>query len=70
MMREPSRRGDVDERRGKSDDGWEVLEEEAAMRVVEDKDRAGAGRAANQNLSESIVGDDGDDGWEEARREA
>lgn len=66
MTREPSRqRGEAgtggDGHKGKSDDEWEMLEERQSetARVGEQADLAG-----------SVMADDGEDGWEEARKAA
>lgn len=73
MTREPSRHvdGGSEAARGKSDDGWEVLEEQTEQTaiIVQVAD-AEVGRTSEEATSGSALGDEGEDGWEEVRSES
>ena len=58
--------GVVIRQKGKSDDGWEVLEDQAGVRKPEDVDHA----TQRLTLSDSGLRDEEDQGWDESRREA
>lgn len=69
MTQSPSRRPEgAKSNIGKSDDGWEVLDDN------DDKDRVEPPSEIIKELKEdsegSVAGDERDEGWEEARREA
>ena len=69
MTQSPSRRpegarGNV----GKSDDGWEVLDERDEKERNQPDDEIT--QESKENREGSIAGEERDEGWEEARREA
>jgi hypothetical protein len=51
-------------KQGKSDDGWEVLDEQAAGRKPVE------GGEVSAVMSDSVLREEDDQGWDEARREA
>ena len=66
MIPDPSRQIGVDGRKGKSDDGWEVLDDQGAVNSGGVEDHASP-RVA---LNDSVLREEDDQGWDEARREA
>jgi hypothetical protein len=65
LILDPSRliQVDADAKRGKSDDGWEVLEDQVGAK---EEDR----QPPKAALSDSVLREEDDSGWDEARREA
>jgi hypothetical protein len=51
-------------RQGKSDDGWEVLDEQTAGQKAVERGEVVA------VMSDSVLREEDDQGWDEARREA
>jgi hypothetical protein len=65
LIPDPSRliQIDADAKRGKSDDGWEVLEDQAGAKEEDEQPPKVA-------LNDSVLREEDDPGWDEARREA
>jgi hypothetical protein len=53
---------------GKSDDGWEVLDGQDEKERVQPTGMMSKG--SKEDLEGSVVGEERDEGWDEARREA
>lgn len=76
MTQSPSRQpgSRVGQIKGKSDDGWEVLDEKdeegEKERVQPDIGAVPVDVESKEDLEGSILGEERDEGWEEARREA
>ena len=66
MIPDPSRQIGVEGRKGKSDDGWEVLDDQGGVKSGGVEDHASP-RVA---LNDSVLREEDDQGWDEARREA
>lgn len=66
MTQSPSRQSGsgIGQIQGKNDDGWEVLDDQ------NEEDRVMADSEVPMELEGSIHGEERDEGWEEARREA
>ena len=66
MIPDPSRQSDVAGKKVKSDDGWEVLDDQVGAR--------GGGIEGYMSprvaLNDSVLREEDDQGWDEARREA
>lgn len=56
-----------DEKKGKSDDGWEVLDDQSGANQLEGGESGQSPRIA---LNDSVLREEDDQGWDEARREA
>jgi len=66
LIPDPSRQLGVDGRKGKSDDGWEVLDDQGGVKSAGVEGHASP-RVA---LNDSVLREEDDQGWDEARREA
>lgn len=66
MIPDPSRQSDVAGNKVKSDDGWEVLDNQVGAK--------GGGIEGHMSprvaLDDSVLREEDDQGWDEARREA
>jgi len=71
LIPDPSRLIQVDpvddEKKGKGDDGWEVLDDQPGAKKLEGGDIEHSPRIA---LNDSVLREEDDQGWDEARREA
>jgi hypothetical protein len=66
LIPDPSRQIGVDGKKGKSDDGWEVLDDHIGA-----KGGGVEGHASPRvALNDSVLREEDDQGWDEARREA